>query len=285
MSKNLKKLLETLKIEDIDTLIGVLTSDEDNEEVITGILKKSQEYAKPFLETEFNTKLDTERKTWKGKYFQDAARQANKIFGNLLTNKEIEDVMKDPANEGNTYQAVIDLLKEKAGDNGSKTDAELKKMLELANNKLSDAERKLIETEENHKKAFDDYVKNDKLNAALEKKLVEVLQTITPMNATKAAQLLKDPLTKKALVKLNDRGDINLFDLANPDSQLKKSDTELQTLEGLVKDLADEYELPKLESGGAKKVDPIIPNPQPNNTKFLNSALAASEQLAEAMGS
>lgn len=282
MSTNLKDLLAKLGIKDEDgKILESLTSETPNSEAVQQVLKASQDYSKPFLESEFSTKLDSERKTWKGKYFQDAARQANKEFGSKLTNKEIEDIISDPANEGQTYQAVISAIKAKSTDTGDK--AELQKMLDAANGKISEFETKLKDTEAKHKADFDNYVKTGKMTAALEAKLTSILQGITSMPAAKAAQLLKDPLTKKALIKLNDAGELELYDPANPETKLKKNDTEFQKLDDLVKDLAAEYELPTAQSNGIKKVSD---NPAPDqHTKTLtdNSAISAADQLAAAM--
>jgi len=281
MSANLKDLLNKLGVKDEDGAIyEALTSETPNSDAVQSILKASQDYSKPFLEADFSTKLDTERKTWKGKYFQDAARQANKEFGSKLTNKEIEDIIADPANEGQTYQAVISAIKAKTTNTSDSK--QLQDMLDAANGKLSDYEKKFQEQEEKHKADFDNYVKTGKMTAALESKLTSILQSITSMPASKAAQLLKDPLTKKALIKLNDAGELELFDPSNPETKLKKSDTEFQTLEGIVKDLAAEYELPTAESKGVTKVSE--PAQQTDHTKqiYQTSALGAAEQLAAA---
>lgn len=281
MYVNLKELLVKLGIKDEDGKIyESFTSKTPNSDAVQSILKASQDYSKPFLEADFSTKLDTERKTWKGKYFQDAARQANKEFGSKLTNKEIEDIIADPANEGQTYQAVISAIKDKTTNTSDSK--QLQDMLDAANGKLSDYEKKFQEQEEKHKADFDNYVKTGKMTAALESKLTSILQSITSMPASKAAQLLKDPLTKKALIKLNDAGELELFDPSNPETKLKKSDTEFQTLEGIVKDLAAEYELPTAESKGVTNVSE--PAQQTDHTKqiYQTSALGAAEQLAAA---
>lgn len=281
MSANLKELLSKLGIKDEDGAIyEALTSETPNSDAVQSILKASQDYSKPFLEADFSTKLDTERKTWKGKYFQDAARQANKEFGSKLTNKEIEDIIADPANEGQTYQSVISAIKAKT--TSTSDTAELQKMLDIANGQIGEYENKLQEAEKKHKEEFDNYVRTGKMTAALEAKLTSILQGITSMTPAKAAALLKDPLAKKALIKLNDAGELELYDPASPVHKLKKSDTEFQTLEGIVKDLAAEYELPTAESKGVTKVSE--PAQQTDHTKqiYQTSALGAAEQLAAA---
>lgn len=286
MSKNIKTLLAALNIENADAIEAALLADEESAETIQAVLKASQAYSKPFIETELNANFNNERKTLKGKYYQTAARDANKEFGNKLTNKELEDIMADPANEGRAYQAVIAAIKGKTSDTGD--NKQLQDMLDAANGKIGEYETKMTDMEAKHKADFDNYVKTGKLTTALETKLVSILQGITSMKADKAAQLLREPLMKKALVKLNDTDGIELFDPANPESKLKKSETEFQTLEGIVKELADEYELPKVESGGVHKVtqNNFTGNQyqqQANEQLYKNSALGAAEELAAAM--
>jgi len=80
--------------------------------------------------------------------------------------------------------------------------------------------------------------------------------------------------------------EIELFDINNIESKLKKSETEFQTLEGLVKDLATEYDLPAVKSGGATIVTPTTQKSDDSQKHlYQNSALEASEALANAMSS
>lgn len=283
MSANLKELLVKLGIKDEDGKIyESLTSETPNSEAVQIVLKASQDYSKPFLEAEFSGKLDSERKTWKGKYFQDAARQANKEFGSKLSNKEMEDIMADPTNEGQTYQAVINAIKAKT--TSTSDTAELQKMLDIANGQIGEYENKLQEAEKKHKEEFDNYVRTGKMTAALEAKLTSILQGITSMTPAKAAALLKDPLAKKALIKLNDAGELELYDPANPEHKLKKNETEFQKLEDLVKELATEYELPTAQSNPIKKVSDFTPPTDQTQQLYKQSALGPAEQLAAAMG-
>lgn len=283
MSANLKDLLAKLGVEDTDGKIyEALTSETPNGDAVQAILKKSHEYSKPFLEADFGQRLDNERKTWKGKYLQDAARMANKEFGNKLTNKEIEDIIADPENEGKTYQAVITAIKAKTTSTGD--NKQLQDMLDAANGKIGDLEKTLTEKDAKHKEDFDNFVKTGKLTSALEAKLTQTLQGITSMNAAAAAKLLRDPLMKKALIKLNESEGLDLYDPSNPENKLKKSETELYKFEDLVKDLAKEYDLPAAVSGGAKKVDTQAPAPDANDKLlYQNSALSVAEQLATSL--
>jgi hypothetical protein len=104
------------------------------------------------------------------------------------------------------------------------------------------------------------------------------------LNAEKAAELLLDPVMKKALVKLNDKDGLELFDPANPDSRLRKSDTAFMELDDVVKGLADEYDLPKIKSPGAEPVTAFgqqrtdTTTNKPNN----NPAFSSAEKLAAA---
>lgn len=282
MSKNLESLLKTLGIED-DTIIDVLKSDEENSEAIQKMLKAAQSYSRPFIEGELSAKFGEERKTLKGKYFKEGLGKVNKIFGNELTNKEVEDIMNDPENEGKTFDAVVTVIRDKVSQKTGVSETELQKMLNAANGKLSDAEKKLTEQEAKFKQEFDDYVKTGKLTAKLEAKLVSVLQGITSMKPEKAAALLKEPLMKKALLKLNADDEIDLFDPTSPETRLRKSDTEFKTLDAVITELAEEYELPKAASGGVAGIGVIPPQTPPqNNNKNNAPALDGADKIATA---
>lgn len=279
MSKNLKSLLTSLNVDNADEIISSLIGEDETPEIVQSLLKKAQEYARPFVEVELNENFNGERKTLKGKYFKDAIQKVNRKFGSKLTNSEIDRIMSLPENEGKTFDAVIDEIYSKNSESGS--EAELKKMLDAANGKLSDYEQKMADMEAKHKADFDNYVKTGKLTATLKTKLVKILQSVTSMNAEKAADLLREPLMKKALVKLNDSDDIDLFDPSKPESRLKRSDTEFETLESVVKNLADEYELPKIASGGASNGQSNGQSTEPKK-EITFGATSAANKIAEA---
>lgn len=280
MSKNLKALLTALNVENPDELIDSLTGEEETPAIVQSLLKKAQEYARPFVEAELNENFNGERKTLKGKYFKDAIQKVNRKFGSKLTNSEIDRIMSLPENEGKTFDAVIDEIYSKNTDSG--TEAELKKMLDTANGKLSDYEQKMLDMEAKHKADFDNYVKTGKLTATLKGKLVKILQARTSMNAEKAAELLQEPLMKRALVKLNDSDEIDLFDPSKPDSRLRRSETEFETLDGVVSKLADEYELPKIASGGASGGQSPANNANEQKKEITFGATAGANKIAEA---
>ena len=250
MSKNIEQLLNSLGITDTN-LVEAILSETESPESVDKALKAAQSYAKPFIESEFNTKLDSERKTWKGKYFQTAARDANKEFGNKLTNAEMEEIISDPANEGNTYQAVIKAIKSKTTNSGD--NVELQKMLDLANGKLADFERQIPEIETKYKTQYQNEINQFKIDGVVSRKLIEILTGKTAMDPTKAAELLKGQLSKRALLKLKDDGNIGLYDLVNNDSPLKKNETTLETFEGLVEGLVSDYGLAAKSKGTEQK--------------------------------
>ena len=282
MSVNLKELLNKLGVKDEDgSIYESLTSETLNSDAVQTILKASQDYSKPFLELDFNTKIDSERKTWKGKYFQDAARQANKEFGNKLTNSEIEDIMADPANEGKTYQAVISAIKAKTTSSGDT--AQLQEMLDKANGKIGEYETKMNELQTKHKEEFDNYVKTGKLNSKLKDKLISIVKQHTSMDAAEAADFVQMKINQRASLKLNDQDEIDLFDLNNPESKLRKSDTEFQTLEGLATEIITNAKLPTAQSNGVQKVSDTPAQNEQTKQIYKNSSLGAAEQLATAL--
>ena len=291
MSKTLLKFLNSIQFPDAEATVAILIADDENPEVVQKLLKQAQVYAKPFVETELNDIHSKDRATWKGKYFKEALGKINKGFKNLLTNKEIEDIMEDPANEGKTFDAVVDVLVAKAGEKSGKSDSEIKIMLDKANAENEELKGKLTATEAKHIADFENFKRTGKITAKLEKTLVEYLTKKTSMNATKAAELLKDKLMQRALIDINDKDELELLDPSStPDKRvlLKKDETTLQTLEGLVDQLATEYELPKIESGGGKNVatggqQQQQQQKQDPTDKFANTALPKAQGLAAAL--
>lgn len=253
MSKKLKAYLTKLGIENIDEVITAINAEDDNEEIIDKLLASSQSYAKPFLKSELGAEFANERKTLKGKYFKEAAQKANKEFGSVLTNKEIDDIISDPENEGSTYDAVIKAVKEKVSDKTGKSDSELQKMLDASNNENATLKTTLAEKDEAHKKELTDTIGKIKLDSVLNKKLAEILPKFTSMNPVKAAELIIDKIGKRAFMKLGEGDTISLHDVSDPEKPLKKSETQLQTFEGLIGDLAKDYELPVAASRGGNQ--------------------------------
>lgn len=252
MSKNIIDLLKKLGFENPEEVATKLGTDE-GATLIDQLLTQAQKYSRPFIETELNEKFKTERGSLKGKYFQEAARKVNKIFGNKLTNKELEDIINDPENDGKTFDAVVEDIKEKTADKGGKTEVELQKMLDASNGKISDLETQLTEAKAKYEKDLADGVSKVKRDATLARKLSEILPKFTSMNPAKAAELIQDKLHGKATIKVNEKGELTLHDPSDAEKPLKKDATNLQTFEGLVGDLAKEYELPVAKSGGTRK--------------------------------
>ena len=240
MSNNVKTLLKSLGVTD-ETIIEALIGDADSQPSREAALKAAQTYARPFIETELNAKFNDERKTYKGKYFKDMLGKANKVFGSPLTNKEIEDIINDPENEGRNYDVALDALKEKVTAKTGAKDSELQKMLDIANGKISDFEAKIPEIESTWQKKYEADISAFKLDGVVSKRLAEYLSGKTAMDAGKAADLLRDKLGKKAFMKLKEDGSLGLFDLKNNDVPLKRNETTLETFEGLVDGLVSEY--------------------------------------------
>lgn len=281
MSKNLKKLLETLGVDNVDETLTILLDENENNETVDAVLKASHNYSKPFLESDFNERLNNDRKTYKGKYLKEALLKANKEFGSPLTNKEIETILDNPDNAGKNYDVAFAELKAKVMTRTGASEAELQAMLDTANNKLQEYDTRIKTMEQEHKAAFDEYVKTGKLNTKLKEKLVSFLQSRTSMSADKAAELLKEPLMKKALIKLNDSDELELYDPKSPETKLKKSETELMKIDELISGLCDEYELPKIQSGGGDP-KPVPAKPEPKNN-YTAPAMAAADAVAAAV--
>lgn len=284
MSKKLKAFLTKLGIENIDEVITSINADDDKEEIIDTLLTKSQGYAKPFLEAEFNAKLKEERGASKGKGMKEALNIANEEFGNVLTNKEIEDVMKDPANEGKTVTMAMRLLKQKVTEKTGKSDTELQKMLDLANGKVGEYETKIAEMQTKFEKDLASGISAVKLKAVLNDKLISILPKYTNMPPAKAAKLISNAMYEKAHIALKGEDDISLHDVTDNAIPLKKNATELHTLESYVADIAKEYELPVATSpnGGGKK--DAIPSKEKDENKreVIGTASGLANALARA---
>lgn len=275
-----------MNVENIDELAETLISGTElNQEAIDTILKASQGYARPFVESELNAKQAEERKTWKGKYFKELTLKFNKQFGGLLTNSEIDDILADPQNEGKTYDAVIAAIKDKATESMTPKElTEYKKMLDAASVKISDYEEKMQNLESEYEKKFEDRLNQTKLDAALDSELLSVLPKLTSVSPQVAAKLVKTLIGDKAVVKLGSDGKLSLFDPKNPDSPLKKSGTELYKFNDLISDIATEAELPAIKSGGSgggNQHQQQQHQQEPN--KNLNPAAKSAQGLADAV--
>lgn len=255
MSKKLKALLENFGVENIDEVYDALMDDEtDNQEVLDSVLSGAQKYARPFIESELSANFSDERKSHKGKYMKEAVLIANKTFGGVLTNSEIEKILSAPENKDKTIDAVFNALKEKAI---SKADtpadvAEIKNMLELSNKKYSELEDKYNNLDTTLKSQYEKDLNDHKLNGVLGSELVRALEGKTSISATKAAKIIEKELKDRAILRLGQDGKINLFDKSNENSPLKKSDTQVYGFDSLVEDIAKDFELIQKSNGGAK---------------------------------
>lgn len=274
MSKNIENLLKALGIEDVTDLSASLLSDEENPETLDAILKSAQQYSKPFIESELSGKFNDERKSLKGKYLKEGLLKANKAFGGALSNKEIEDVLNDPANDGKTYDVAIELLKTKVSNKLGTTESELQSMLDKANGKISEYETQIPQLEAKYKNEATESINKFKLDGVVTDKLLKVLEGKTSIPATAAAELIRGQLSNKALLRLKEDGNIGLYDLANSDTPLKKNDTTLQTFEGLVDDLVNTYGLAK-KSNGSETKQATTTQTQTDNIKTGATGLAA----------
>lgn len=252
MPQNLTTFLTALGVQDIDAVSAALLSDDEQDAHIEAALKQAQSYARPFLESEYSEKAKAERAQYKGKYLKEALLKANKTFGNALTNKEIEDILTDPDNEGKNIDVALDALKEKVSTKSGTPEAELQRMLDTANARLSEYESEIPKIKEAAKREAEETIEKFKLDGVVTRKLMEVLAEKTD-NPAKVAELIKGQLSGKAMMRLKEDGNIGLYDLANPETPLKKNDTTLQTFEGLVSDTVDYFGLTK-KSNGTQRV-------------------------------
>lgn len=280
MSKKLVQLLESLGVDDTENVVKSLLAEDDNNDVIDTILTASQSYAKPFLETEFNDKFKVERGQLKGKYLKEALLKANKTFGSPLTNKDIEDVLNDPSNDGKTYDVAIELLKEKASKKVGATETELQSMLDLANEKINGYETQIPELETKYKKEAEDAINKFKLDGVVTTQLLKVLDGKTSIPAAKAAELLMGKLSQKAKLQLKEDGNLELLDIVDG-TLLKKDGTKIQTFEGVVNELLDEYGLVKKSEGTDRKP---IDTPDNKNTIPAIGATGLAAKMAQVTG-
>ena len=283
MSKNIENLLKALGIEDVTELSASLLSDEENPETLDAILKSAQSYSKPFIESELSGKFNEERKSLKGKYLKEGLLKANKAFGGALTNKEIDDVLNDPANDGKTYDVAIELLKTKVSNKLGTSEHELQKMLDTANGKISEYETKIPELETKYKNEATEAINKFKLDGVITEKLLKVLDGKTSIAPTAVAELIRGQLSNKALLRLKEDGNIGLYDLVNTDTPLKKNDTTLQTFEGLVDDLVENFGLGKKSNGTETRQATTTTTQQ--NDKIQTGATGLAAKLASVVAS
>lgn len=276
MSKKIKQLLQTLGVENVDETFDALLIDDDNNEVIETVLGSAQTYARPFLESEFNTKEAEARKGYKGKYMREAFNIANKEFGNVLTSKEIDDVLLNPANKDKSTSALFALLKTKAVNKDTTPAAEIEQMLNNANQRIQDLETEKNSLEENYKTKLTSEINKYKLDGKLSAELIRILDGKTTIPAAKAAEFVKSQLSQRAILKLRDDQNIDLFEIENEEAPLKKSPTQLYKLDEIVMDITNEYGLVQKSHGSDQ-----IPggDPKPNTPPKL-SGLAAKMEAA-----
>lgn len=284
MSKNLDNLLIHFGIEatEVETIKQALLSDGDADDAIQIVLKGAQSYAKPFIDGEYQEQIKKERGTYKGKYLKEALLKANQVFGNALTNKEIDDILNDPANQGKNIDVALEALKTKVSSKSDTPEAELQKMLDVANNKIHELETTIPKIKEEAELSAKQAVEKFKLDGVVTTKLLQVLSDKVD-NPAKIAELLKGQLSAKAMLKLKEDGNIGLYDIANPDTPLKKNETTLHSFEGLIDEMVNDYGLSKKSNGTTKVVlggnEPTKPNEIKTGASGLEAKLA---QLAGA---
>lgn len=253
MSKKLENLLKSLGVVNVEETIAQLNSEEDTPNLVPDILKAAQSYARPFVESELKDGFNKERGALKGKYLKEALNKANKLFGTPLTNKEIDDVLNDPENEGQTFDKAMELLKEKVTSKTGASETELQKMLDTANAKLSDYEKQIPELENKYKTEAEKTIAQFKLDGVVSQKLLQILDGKTTMPAAKAAELIRGQITSRAALRLKEDGNIGLYKLGTEDEPLKKNETTLYSFDALVDDVVNEFDLAKKSAGTEKK--------------------------------
>lgn len=278
----LKKYLQNLGIEATDELMAKLTAaDAEDDDTVQDLLSKSQNYARPFLESEFSEKMSEERKSMKGKYFKESAQKFNKQFGNLLTSGEIDKILSNPENQGQTFDAVIAAIHAKAIEQLSpKESAELRQMLDAANAEKNTLKEQLEAKDSEYEQRLNARISEIETDRTLDSELSRAVASITSLNPTAAAKLIRAELKARAVIKAGADGKLSLYDIKNPETPLKKSGTELYTFDALVSDIARENELPAKKSAGSEK----IPGGQPQHEpKPLPAAAKSAASLAEVM--
>ena len=264
MSKKLKALLENLKVENVEETYNALMDDEtDNEEILDSILKGAQSYARPFIESELSTSFNEERKSHKGKYMKEAVLLANKEFGSVLTNSEIEKVMSDPANKDKTINAVFKALKDKAMSKEGSEPNEIRNMLELANQKISELEQERDGLSTKYETDYNNKLKSYKLDSLLLPAIAKHLEGKTVNKEEKAAALLAPILKEMAELEASENNSINVFSKQDGKSPLKMTDTKAHTFGTLVDYLAEDNDLIQKSNGGAKFVNGQKVEPEP----------------------
>lgn len=280
MSANLTALLSALGVQDPDTIAAAILSDAPADEAVQSVLKGAQQYARPFIEGEYNERMKTERGQWKGKYMKEALLKANKTFGSVLTNKEIDDILNDPANEGQSIDAALTALKEKASDKSGMPEVELQRMLDTANAKIAEFEARIPEIESAAERKARETIEQFKRDGVVTTELMKALNDKVD-NPGKVAELIKAQLERSAVIRLKDDGTIGLYDPKNPDSPLKKNETTLQTFDGLVVDTVDYYGLTKKSNGTTRQPLPAAGGGPAEPTAPKNGATGLEAKLAQ----
>lgn len=264
--ETLSKLLTSFGVEDVESKLEILAkegvTDENIDEIIKLAQLSAQEYSKPFVKEKLEEAFDDERKSLKKRYFQDSARKANKAFGSVLTNKEVDELMAN--NSEKPLEVVYEAIKEKAlkdyGDG-----EEYKAMLTKANEGISERDslieqqkQTIEELKNQNAKDIEDFKNQYYTDDALKQSLIKSFKSQTDKDANILAEDFIAIHKGKSFIPTLSDGKLKLMDVNDPSKILKKSDTEPQTLDGMVSEFVDKRGL-KPKSKGEEPTPTLQP--------------------------
>lgn len=279
-NQNLIKLLQALGVSDVENVVEVLTGDEFDEAVQDQILSASHSYSEPFLKEKLNGEFAKERNDLKGRYFQDAARQLSSKFPGKLTEKEFKEIFGDRG-----YIGIVEELEARRKANDNVDNEEIQRMLDKANQEIERLATEKEEAVNQEKKRADETIGQYKTADIATKQIEALLKERTNKPADKFANsFFKLYNGEKAVFKLSEDGkSIKLMDPRNPENGLKVegSDTKFKTLEMLVDEYVDEYDLkPKAPAQGPPQ--PPTP-PMPNGRENIKTSSSSMSSFLEKM--
>ena len=280
-NQNLIKLLEALGVSDIDNVVEVLTGDEFDEAVQDQILSATHSYSEPFVKEKLNGEFAKERNDLKGRYFQDAARQLSSKFPGKLTEKEFKEIF---AAKG--YIGIVEELEARRKANDNVDNEEIQRMLDKANQEIERLAAEKEEAVNQEKKRADETIGQFKTTDIATKQIEALLKERTNKPADKFANsFFRLYNGEKAIFKLAEDGKtIKLMDPRNPENGLKVdgSETKFKTLEMLVDEYVDEYDLkPKAPAQGQPPTPPTPPNGRENIKTSSSSMSSFLEKMKE----
>lgn len=262
MEKGIKKLFNTIGITEeteIKSIIEAMSAEDETvlDGTLESILAKIQEYARPFIEPSLREAFNNERGTLKARYNQEFVRALNKEAGSPLTNKEMEDISKNPDNAGKTYDQMTKAIIAKIKQGSDMTAEQFNQMLAEKDNEIEDIKAKLEQAISESDNKLNAYKKEQ----AIKTKVLSLLPKYTDKDPEKMLDIYLGHISKSADISTNEKGELVILEKGT-ENKLKVNGTKLATLEGLMEDTTNYFDFTPKSRGNVED--------EPNKANVFN---------------